>query len=179
MSETTNNKQQTTNGPLVGIIMGSESDLDIMKGAAEMLRQFEVEPELTIVSAHRTPERLREYAQQAKSRGIKVIIAGAGGAAHLAGVIAAHTVLPVIGIPIKSSTLNGIDSLYSIVQMPPGIPVATVAINGAKNAGLLAIQIIAIGNKELQNKLLEYPFFKREQNKKRFCSLFFKSDIFN
>ena len=118
---------------LVGIVMGSESDLDIMTGAAEMLRQFEVEPELTIVSAHRTPERLREYARAAKGRGLKVIIAGAGGAAHLPGMIAAQTILPVIGVPVKSAnSIDGWDSLLSILQMPYGVPVATVALNGSK-----------------------------------------------
>ncbi len=155
MSEqpTTNYKQQT-NGPLVGIIMGSESDLDIMTGAAEMLRQFEVEPELTIVSAHRTPERLREYAQKAKDRGIKVIIAGAGGAAHLPGMVAANTILPVIGVPVKSSnSIDGWDSMLSIVQMPYGVPVATVALNGAKNAGILAAQILALHDTSIAGKL--------------------------
>ena len=143
-------------GPLVGIIMGSESDLEIMKGAAEMLRQFEVEPELTIVSAHRTPERLRDYASKAKDRGLKVIIAGAGGAAHLPGVVAAFSPLPIIGVPILSKSLNGVDSLYSIVQMPSGIPVATVAINGAKNAGILAAQIIGTGNSDIQQKVIAF-----------------------
>ena len=145
--QTTNNKQQT-NGPLVGIVMGSESDLDVMKAAAEILRQFEVEPELTIVSAHRTPERLREYATKAKERGLKVIIAGAGGAAHLPGMIAAQTILPVIGVPVKSSnSMDGWDSVLSILQMPYGVPVATVALNGAKNAGLLALHDTSIAGK--------------------------------
>ncbi len=161
MSETTNHNQQTTNGPLVGIIMGSESDLDIMKGAAEMLRQFEVEPELTIVSAHRTPERLREYAQQAKNRGVKVIIAGAGGAAHLPGMVAANTILPVIGVPVKSSnSIDGWDSMLSILQMPYGVPVATVAINGAKNAGILAAQILALHDTSIAGKLEAYKEYQ-------------------
>src|SRR3984885_13103925 len=144
--------------PLVGIIMGSESDLEIMKGAAEMLRQFEVEPELTIVSAHRTPNRLAEYAKNAKARGLEVIIAGAGGAAHLPGMVAAQTVLPVIGVPVQSASLNGLDSLLSIVQMPKGVPVATVAIgpSGAANAGLLAVAILAIARPDLRAKLTAY-----------------------
>ena len=151
--QTTNNKQQT-NGPLVGIVMGSESDLDVMKAAAEILRQFEVEPELTIVSAHRTPERLREYATKAKERGLKVIIAGAGGAAHLPGMIAAQTILPVIGVPVKSSnSMDGWDSVLSILQMPYGVPVATVALNGAKNAGILAAQILALHDTSIAGKL--------------------------
>jgi len=143
-----------TMGPLVGIIMGSESDLEIMKGAAEMLRQFEVEPELTIVSAHRTPDRLREYASTAKDRGLKVIIAGAGGAAHLPGMVAAQTILPVIGVPVKSSnSIDGWDSVLSILQMPYGAPVATVALNGAKNAGILAAQILALHDPSIAGKL--------------------------
>ena len=143
--------------PLVGIIMGSESDLEIMKGAAEMLRQFEVEPELTIVSAHRTPNRLAEYAKNAKARGIKVIIAGAGGAAHLPGMVAAQTVLPVIGVPVKSSnSIEGWDSVLSILQMPYGVPVATVALNGAKNAGILAAQILALHDTSIATKLEAY-----------------------
>jgi 5-(carboxyamino)imidazole ribonucleotide mutase len=143
--------------PLVGIIMGSESDLEIMKGAAEMLRQFEVEPELTIVSAHRTPNRLAEYAKNAKGRGIKVIIAGAGGAAHLPGMVAAQTILPVIGVPVKSSnSVDGWDSILSILQMPYGVPVATVALNGAKNAGILAAQILALHDTTIAGKLEAY-----------------------
>jgi 5-(carboxyamino)imidazole ribonucleotide mutase len=128
---------------LIGIIMGSDSDLPTMKAAIEICEQFEVAHEVAIVSAHRTPERMVEYAQTAHQRGLKVIIAGAGGAAHLPGMVAALTPLPVIGVPIQTKTLNGLDSLYSIVQMPSGIPVATVAIGNATNAGLLAIQILA------------------------------------
>jgi 5-(carboxyamino)imidazole ribonucleotide mutase len=129
--------------PIVGIIMGSDSDLPIMESAAEMLNLFHIPFELTIVSAHRTPERMIDYAKHAKERGLKVIIAGAGGAAHLPGMIAAITSLPVIGVPIKSSnSVDGWDSILSILQMPGGVPVATVALNGAKNAGILAAQMI-------------------------------------
>ena len=136
----------------VGIIMGSDSDLPVMKEAAELLDQFELDYELTVVSAHRTPERLYKYAETAEDKGLDVIIAGAGGAAHLPGMIAAITTLPVIGVPVKTSKLSGLDSLYSIVQMPPGVPVATVAINGAKNAALLAVQIIAINDQKLNDR---------------------------
>ncbi|WP_058484847.1 5-(carboxyamino)imidazole ribonucleotide mutase [Defluviitalea phaphyphila] len=142
--------------PLVGIIMGSDSDLPVMSEAAKILGDFGIEYEITIVSAHRTPDRLYEYAKTAKEKGLKVIIAGAGGAAHLPGMVASITTVPVIGVPVKTSTLSGIDSLYSIVQMPPGIPVATVAINGAKNAGILAAQIIGSFDKEIENKVLNY-----------------------
>ena len=139
---------------IVGIIMGSESDLEIMKGAAEMLTQFDVPYEITIVSAHRTPDRMSDYAKQAFARGLKVIIAGAGGAAHLPGMIAANTILPVIGVPVKSSqSLDGWDSILSILQMPTGVPVATMALNGSKNAGILAIQILATQQSELTEKL--------------------------
>ena len=140
----------------VGIIMGSDSDLPVMQEAARLLEELGVHYELTIVSAHRTPERMFEYAKMASKRGLKVIIAGAGGAAHLPGMVAAVTVLPVIGVPIQSKTMSGVDSLYSIVQMPPGVPVATVAINGAKNAGLLAVQILATADKNLEIKLKKY-----------------------
>ena len=132
--------------------MGSDSDLPVMKEAAELLDQFDIEYELTVVSAHRTPERLYRYAETAEERGLDVIIAGAGGAAHLPGMVAAVTTLPVIGIPVKTSKLSGLDSLYSIVQMPPGVPVATVAINGAKNAALLAVQILAINDQKLNDR---------------------------
>lgn len=143
--------------PLVGIIMGSDSDLRIMQEAAEVCREFGVEFELTIVSAHRTPERLAQYALSAKERGIRVIVAGAGGAAHLPGMVAAYTVLPVIGVPVKSSnSLDGWDSLLSIAQMPSGVPVATVAVNGARNAGLLAIQMLAISSAALAAKLEQF-----------------------
>lgn len=142
--------------PIIGIIMGSDSDLPIMSEAAEILDLFEIPYELTIVSAHRTPERLIQYAQSAKDKGLKVIIAGAGGAAHLPGMVAAMTIVPVIGVPVKTATLSGVDSLYSIVQMPPGIPVATVAINGAQNAGILAAQIIGSFDEAIALKVLEY-----------------------
>ncbi|HBQ87459.1 MAG TPA: 5-(carboxyamino)imidazole ribonucleotide mutase [Syntrophomonas sp.] len=140
----------------VGIIMGSDSDLAIMKDASDMLEQFGIEYEITVCSAHRLPEETADFARTAIDRGVDVIIAGAGGAAHLPGVIAAYTVMPVIGVPIKTSTLSGVDSLYSIVQMPRGIPVATVAINGSANAALLAAEIIAVKDPDLRNKLIAY-----------------------
>lgn len=142
--------------PLIGIIMGSDSDLPVMGEAAKILDSFDIDYELTVVSAHRTPQKLFEYGQTARDRGLEVIIAGAGGAAHLPGMIASITELPVIGVPIKTSTLNGIDSLLSIVQMPGGVPVATVAINGAKNAGILAAQILGVKNTEARDKVKEY-----------------------
>jgi len=142
--------------PLIGIIMGSDSDLEIMKEASEILNQFEIEHEVKILSAHRTPKLAADYAETAHTKGIKVIIAGAGGAAHLAGVIAAFSPLPIIAVPIKSKSLEGLDSLLSMVQMPSGVPVATVAINGAKNAGILALQILGTGDPSIQNKVLEY-----------------------
>src|SRR3989339_635698 len=140
----------------VSVIMGSDSDLSVMKEALDVLNDFEVVSEVLVLSAHRTFEATKEFAQSAKDRGVKIIITGAGGAAHLAGVIAAIFPLPVIGVPIKSKSLDGLDSLLSIVQMPPGIPVATVGINGAKNAALLAIQILATNDKGLEIKLIEY-----------------------
>ena len=140
----------------VGIIMGSDSDLPVMSEAAKVLDSFGIEYELTIVSAHRTPDKMYEYASTAQERGLKVIIAGAGGAAHLPGMTAAITTLPVIGVPVKTRALSGVDSLYSIVQMPGGIPVATVAINGAKNAGLLAVQMLAAFDPQLQEKVKTY-----------------------
>ena len=144
------------NEPTVGIIMGSDSDLPTMKDAIAICEEFNVPCEVAIVSAHRTPDRMVEYAQTAHQRGLKVIIAGAGGAAHLPGMVASLTPLPVIGVPIASRHLQGIDSLYSIVQMPAGIPVATVAIGNAKNAGLLAIQILAVSQPELLDRVLAY-----------------------
>lgn len=144
------------NQPLIGIIMGSDSDLPTMKEAIAVCEEFEIEREVAIVSAHRTPERMVTYAQQARKRGLKVIIAGAGGAAHLPGMVASLTPLPVIGVPIPSRHLQGVDSLYSIVQMPRGIPVATVAIGNARNAGLLAVQILATGQPKLQERVLQY-----------------------
>ena len=144
--------------PLVGVIMGSKSDWDTMQKAAEVLDEFGVPHERRVVSAHRTPSMMAEYAKGAADRGLAVIIAGAGGAAHLPGMVAAQTVLPVIGVPIQSAALNGMDSLLSIVQMPKGIPVATVAIGpaGAANAGLLAVAILATSRPELRAKLVQY-----------------------
>lgn len=142
--------------PLVGIIMGSDSDLSVMSEAAKILEKIEIPYELTVISGHRTPHRTTHYAQTAVERGLKVIIAGAGGAAHLAGILASLTPLPVIGVPIKTAALGGVDSLYSIVQMPPGIPVATVAINGAQNAGILAAQIIGVGEPTIQQRIVDY-----------------------
>jgi 5-(carboxyamino)imidazole ribonucleotide mutase len=142
--------------PLVGIIMGSDSDLPTLQAAIAVCEEFGVPCEVGIVSAHRTPERMVEYAQQAHTRGIKVIIAGAGGAAHLPGMVASLTPLPVIGVPVATRNLQGVDSLYSIVQMPAGIPVATVAIGNAKNAGLLAIQILATSNPKLLEQVQQY-----------------------
>ncbi|MGK7947850.1 MAG: 5-(carboxyamino)imidazole ribonucleotide mutase [Xenococcaceae cyanobacterium] len=144
------------NQPLVGIIMGSDSDLPTMSKAIAICEEFTVAYEVAIVSAHRTPERMINYAQIAHQRGIKVIIAGAGGAAHLPGMVASLTPLPVIGVPVATRHLQGIDSLYSIVQMPRGIPVATVAIGNAQNAGLLAVQILATTDIVLQNKIQKY-----------------------
>lgn len=141
---------------LVGIIMGSDSDLPVMQQAADILAEFDVPYEMTIVSAHRTPQRLYEYASTARDRGLKVIIAGAGGAAHLPGMVAAISPLPVIGVPVKSSALGGEDSLLSIVQMPGGVPVATVAINGAKNAGILATQILGAGDDTRLDRVARY-----------------------
>ncbi|KAF0153350.1 MAG: phosphoribosylaminoimidazole carboxylase catalytic subunit PurE [Ignavibacteria bacterium] len=142
--------------PLVGIIMGSDSDYPVMEKAVEVCKEFSVPYEVKIVSAHRTPARMKDYAESASKRGIKVIIAGAGGSAHLPGMTAAFTTLPVIGVPVQTKTLKGLDSLLSIVQMPGGIPVATVAIDNAKNAGLLAVQILAISDKKLADMLASY-----------------------
>jgi 5-(carboxyamino)imidazole ribonucleotide mutase len=143
--------------PLVSIIMGSDSDLNIMQEAGKVLKEFKIPFEITIVSAHRTPKRLFEFAEKANQRGIQVIIAGAGGAAHLPGMVAAISPLPVIGVPVKSSnSLDGWDSVLSILQMPGGVPVATVALNNAKNAGLLAVQILSVNDKELREKVVSY-----------------------
>jgi len=147
----------------VTIVMGSDSDLEEMSEAAQVLDEFAIENEQLVLSAHRTPEEAVEFAKNAKKRGIKVIIAGAGGSAALPGVIAAYTTLPVIGVPIKSKSLEGLDSLLSIVQMPPGIPVATVGINSAKNAAILAAEIIAVENSEISEKLANY---KKQQGAK-------------
>lgn len=142
---------------LVSIIMGSDSDLPVMKPAAEMLEQLGVAYEMNILSAHRTPEKLFDFASNAHKRGIQVIIAGAGGAAHLPGMVAALSPLPVIGVPVKSSnSMDGWDSVLSILQMPGGVPVATVALNGAKNAGILAVQILSVSDNEIREKIIEY-----------------------
>jgi 5-(carboxyamino)imidazole ribonucleotide mutase len=151
--KTKNLKLKITSKPKVAIIMGSDSDLPVMQDAAKILDKFNVTYELTVVSAHRTPDRMYEFAKSAQSKGIKVIIAAAGGAAHLPGMTASLTTLPVIGVPIKTKTLDGIDSFLSIAQMPPGVPVATVAINGAQNAALLALQILALSDQNLSKKL--------------------------
>ncbi len=148
--------------PVVGIIMGSVSDLDTMSAAEEALKEFGVAFELNVVSAHRTPDRMVDYAKSAKSRGLKVVIAGAGGAAHLPGMVASMTTLPVIGVPVATKALSGVDSLYSIVQMPAGVPVATVAIGNARNAGLLAVQILALSDPVLADRLER---FRSEQTR--------------
>ncbi|EKD90781.1 MAG: Phosphoribosylaminoimidazole carboxylase [uncultured bacterium] len=148
---------------LVGIIMGSDSDLPVMADACKVLEEFNIPFEIKVLSAHRAPDLVTEYAKGANLKGLKVIIAAAGGAAHLAGVAAAHCPLPVIGVPIKGKTLDGLDSLLSIVQMPPGIPVATVSIDGARNAGILAIEILAVSDKSLIKKLLEFKKNLKEQ----------------
>lgn len=149
---------------MIGIIMGSDSDLPIMQQAADILKEFNIPFELTIVSAHRTPMRMVEYATEAHDKGLKVIIAGAGGAAHLPGMVASLTTLPVIGVPIKSSnSIDGWDSVLSILQMPNGVPVATVALNGAKNAGILAAEMIAIAHDDITEKLQAYKNKIREE----------------
>lgn len=142
--------------PIVGVVMGSDSDWSTMKEAVEILDQFGIAFEKKVVSAHRTPDDMADYGREARDRGIKIIIAGAGGAAHLPGMLASHTTLPVIGVPIQTSALGGVDSLYSIVQMPNGIPVATVAIGKAQNAGLLALRILSIEDKGVAMQLKEY-----------------------
>ena len=150
--------------PVVGIVMGSDSDLEVMRQAAEMLDFFEIPYEIDIVSAHRTPEKMFDYALKAHTRGIRVIIAGAGGAAHLPGMIASISPLPVVGVPVKSSnSIDGWDSVLSILQMPGGVPVAAVALNGAKNAGILAAQILSTADKELADKIVKYKNTLRQQ----------------
>ena len=162
MAQSTKSNNQSK--VLVGIIMGSDSDLEIMKSAADILNELGIPAEVTVVSAHRTPLRMVEYAQQAKDRGLKVIIAGAGGAAHLPGMVASITTLPVIGVPIKSSnSIDGWDSVLSILQMPNGVPVATVALNGAKNAGLLAAEIIGTFDETVSQKLVDYKLNMQEE----------------
>lgn len=147
----------------VGIVMGSDSDWPVVKKAAETLKKFEVDFEVRVISAHRTPEVAGEYSASAEQRGLGVIIAAAGGAAHLAGVLAGHTVLPVIGLPVAGGALNGIDALYATVQMPSGVPVATVAVNGAANAALLAVQILATGDAALRDKFRRHKVEMREK----------------
>lgn len=155
------------NHPLVGIIMGSSSDMKIMNAAAEVLTELGVSYEITIVSAHRTPQRMFDYAQAARERGLKVIIAGAGGAAHLPGMVASLTTLPVIGVPVKSSnSIDGWDSVLSILQMPAGVPVATVALDGARNAGILAAQIISTFDDKVADHLADYKIGMREKVEK-------------
>jgi phosphoribosylamine--glycine ligase len=155
--------------PRVGIVMGSDSDVDVMREAAAVLKKFGIPYKMTVASAHRSPERAAHFAQSARNQGIKVIIAGAGHAAHLAGVLAAHTVLPIIGVPIDSSCLQGLDSLLATVQMPPGIPVATMAIgkSGARNAGILAVQIMATADPDLAQKLQQFKQDMAEKVEKK------------
>jgi len=155
------------NSPLVGIVMGSDSDWPTMKAAAEVCEMFDIPYEARVVSAHRTPEDMAEYGKSARERGLKTIIAGAGGAAHLPGMLAAHTTLPVIGVPVASRHLNGVDSLYSIVQMPKGVPVATVAIGNAKNAGLLALQMLSMYDDKLASKLDNYRAEMKEESRQK------------
>lgn len=158
--------------PVVGIIMGSQSDLKIMKEAAEFLEEMGISFELTVVSAHRTPQRMADYANSARGRGLKVIVAGAGGAAHLPGMVASFTTLPVIGVPIKSSnSIDGWDSVLSILQMPAGVPVATVALNGARNAGILAAQILSTENKSLAKKLQSFKTNLRKKVEESFRNI--------
>lgn len=159
------------NKPLVGILMGSDSDWPTMKAAADVCVEFGVPHEAQVISAHRTPQDLSDYAVGAHKRGLRVIIAGAGGAAHLPGVTAAYTPLPVIGVPIESKALKGLDSLLSIVQMPSGIPVATVAIGGGRNAGLLAVQILGVGDEALQKQMLVYKERLGDESRKKTANL--------
>jgi 5-(carboxyamino)imidazole ribonucleotide mutase len=142
--------------PLVGVIMGSDSDWPVMQAAAEALAEFEVPYEVSVVSAHRTPQRMLEYARTAADRGLRVIIAGAGGAAHLPGMVASATTLPVVGVPVPLKYLDGLDSLLSIVQMPAGIPVATVSVGGARNAGLLAVRMLSVADEKLRDRLARF-----------------------
>ena len=158
-------KKEIKKKPLVGIIMGSDSDLTVMKQAADVLDEFGVPYEVKITSAHRTPNLMSQYSKTAYKRGIKVIIAGAGGAAHLPGMSAAHSPIPVIGVPVETKALEGLDSLLSIVQMPYGVPVATVAINNARNAALLAVQILATSDDRLLNKVIAFKEKIRDESK--------------
>jgi len=153
--------------PLIGIVMGSDSDWPTMKEAAEILDEFNIQYEKKVVSAHRTPDLMARYGKEARDRGIKIIIAGAGGAAHLPGMLSAYTTLPVIGVPVKTSALGGLDSLYSIVQMPNGVPVATVAIGKAKNAGLLALRMLGMNDRDISEKLQEYADKMADDSRKK------------
>ncbi|HMB98767.1 MAG TPA: 5-(carboxyamino)imidazole ribonucleotide mutase [Balneolaceae bacterium] len=153
--------------PLIGILMGSDSDWPTMKEAAEILDEFNIQYEKKVVSAHRTPDLMARYGKEARDRGIKIIIAGAGGAAHLPGMLSAYTTLPVIGVPVKTSALGGLDSLYSIVQMPNGVPVATVAIGKAKNAGLLALRMLGMNDRDISEKLQEYADKMADDSRKK------------
>lgn len=157
----------SNNPPKVGVIMGSDSDWSTMKDACDILDEFDIPYEKKVVSAHRTPDMMADYGKEARGRGIQIIIAGAGGAAHLPGMTAAHTTLPVIGVPVKTSTLSGIDSLYSIVQMPNGVPVATVAIGKAGNAALLAIRMLSMNNEKLAEKLSRYHAQMADESRKK------------
>jgi len=157
--------KNSSDKPLVGILMGSDSDWPTMKAAADVCAQFGIASEVKVISAHRTPHDLEEYVRTVRERGVRVIIAGAGGAAHLPGVTAAHTTLPVIGVPIQGKALDGMDSLLSIVQMPPGVPVATVGVNAAKNAGILAIQILAVSDGRLQKALADFKLKLAEESR--------------
>jgi 5-(carboxyamino)imidazole ribonucleotide mutase len=157
--------KNSSDKPLVGILMGSDSDWPTMKAAADVLKEFGVASEAKVISAHRTPRDLEQYVHTVRERGVRVIIAGAGGAAHLPGVTAAQTTLPVIGVPIQGKALDGMDSLLSIVQMPPGVPVATVGVNAAKNAGILAVQILAVGDERLQKALADFKLKLAEESR--------------
>lgn len=157
--------------PLVGIIMGSDSDWPTMKAAADVCEEFQIPYEAKVVSAHRTPADMADYAQSAHERGLKVIIAGAGGAAHLPGMVASYTPLPVIGVPVESRSLKGMDSLLSIVQMPKGVPVATVAIGNARNAGILAASILSTSDPELQSALLEFKASMAAESRRKTANL--------
>jgi 5-(carboxyamino)imidazole ribonucleotide mutase len=158
-------KANNSDKPIVGILMGSDSDWPTMKATADALKEFGVASEVKVISAHRTPRDLEQYVSSARERGLCVIIAGAGGAAHLPGVTAAHTTLPVIGVPIQGKALDGMDSLLSIVQMPPGVPVATVGVNAARNAGILAVQILAVGDGRLQKALADFKLKLAEESR--------------
>ena len=171
------NQTMSQSRPLIGIIMGSQTDLPTMRQAADVLDEFAVPYEMRVVSAHRTPDDMAGYGRTAHERGIRVIIAGAGGAAHLPGMVASHSVLPVIGVPVQSTALSGIDSLLSIVQMPKGVPVATVAIGGARNAGLLAVQILGVADDALLVRMAEYKRTIAEESRAQNQSLNGKDEV--